>query len=281
MNVDAIYVITITGATERHQKILEWYPNDAGIQLFKVERDTSNPKRGCFESHQKIISVAKKHGHSKILIMEDDAFPILSWVDIVSRTNKLLSQIEFDPKWKYLMLGSLPFRTRKTKFDELLEVICALEAHAYIVNLKNVTPVLWNGDHVDVKMFCDFNKETVVNDSGILFRFLNKNDSHVYLSRQNLFRQQTQSSYINQLHIHGRTLVEKIFHNYDNMIEMSLHTNILLFIICMAIIIILLFILIPVIFLSNKNVSQYYCIFISVIINVIISLLLIENRSII
>jgi hypothetical protein len=278
MNVDAIYVITLSEAKERHKNMLELYPENSKIQLIKFERDNSNPTRGCFESHQKVIENAKKLGHSKILIMEDDASPLYSWNDIVKVTNKLLLLIEFNPKWKYLMLGSMPIRTKKTKFNELVEVMCAVEAHAYIVNLKNVNPHIWKGDPVDLKMFCDFDKDESINDSVSIFRLLNKVESNVYLSRKNLFIQKPNISYIDANNVTGRIALTNIYRNYDNIIELSLYTNIYLFTIITSIILTLLLLCIPIIILAPIRISSYYVMFLSIFITILISILLMEHN---
>ena len=54
LDVDAIYVISLTTATERQELMKSWYPEYVNLQFFLVTR-AKNPAHGCFESHQKVL----------------------------------------------------------------------------------------------------------------------------------------------------------------------------------------------------------------------------------
>ena len=65
--------------------------------------------------------------------MEDDAYPLENWETIVKAVNNFL---EHPPKdWEYASLGYLPIRLNEINVPGILEIKCAFDAHAYIVNL--------------------------------------------------------------------------------------------------------------------------------------------------
>ena len=113
-----------------------------------------NPERGCYDSHQLVLQHAKKHNKKRVLVLEDDAFRLKPWTQIVHNTNKALEHLKHE-HWDYLMLGYLPMRMEKTKYDDLLKVHCAYDAHAYIINVDNVNYTPWNGVAIDEKLFCN------------------------------------------------------------------------------------------------------------------------------
>lgn len=114
MNVDAIIVISLDTAEDRRHKMKQWYPSNIPLDFFIVKR-MDNPDKGCFTSHQKVLSFAKQKKYKRVLILEDDAYPMKEWNEIVSLTNNALKEVNYvsDGNWKFLSLGYMPFTTTK------------------------------------------------------------------------------------------------------------------------------------------------------------------------
>ena len=151
MNVDCIYVISLTTATKRQELMKTWYPPEAKLQFFLVKR-AKNPEQGCFESHQNVIKDAKSKGYKRILILEDDAFPRFPWNQIVQKTNEALKQLE-STYWDVLALGYYPFRTYNTNMKNVLKIGTAYGSHAYIANVTNMDIQKWDKISTDVSLF--------------------------------------------------------------------------------------------------------------------------------
>lgn len=247
MNIDAIFVITLDTAEKRREEMKKWYPDKANLQWFIVKR-LKNPKRGCYSSHQKVLRMAKEKGFKKILILEDDAFPLYSWNEIVTKTNKALKDVEnLDPNWKHLMLGYLPYSSKKTKFNNLLEMRCAADGHAYIVNVPKVKSIPWNGIQIDGFLFCGVKKKE---DSFILTK--SSKSVGVYGIKPMLITQKAEKSQIENFHLLQKQMID-FFGGEDNMAEVSCHVNILIFLFIIFFLILFLPIILA-LFLADQKI---------------------------
>lgn len=209
MNVDAIYVISLITATERQKLIKSWYPPNANLQFFLVER-SQNPEQGCFESHQKVFQLAKSKGYTKILILEDDAFPRYPWDDIVSKTNTALSELS-NNKWDILALGYYPLRTKKTNMKDILSISITYGSHAYIANLPNIKIHKWNKITTDQLLF-----------------WKKKSPYIAYATHDILFEQKFKKSQINNLSAYefGLTKFPELFGGLDKMRDLSTNCHV-------------------------------------------------------
>ena len=225
MNVDAIFVITLDTDKERRKKMKEWYPKKANLQWFIVKR-MKNPERGCYSSHQKVLRMAKERGFKRILILEDDAYPLYSWNKIVKETNNALKYLnEKESNWKHLMLGYLPVRSKKIKDNKnLVEIICAYDTHAYIINVNNVRSVPWDGISIDNLLFCNIGKK-IKNLTGNHIKITKTNNYGIHPM---LITQKTEKSSIDNFHLLQKGYID-FFGGEEKMTEISTNCNTLIF----------------------------------------------------
>lgn len=212
MNVDAIYVISLTTATKRREIMKNWYPPEANLEFFIVQR-SKNPSQGCFESHQKVYELARNKGYTRVLVMEDDAFPRFSWNEIVQKTNEVLLNLE-DKKWDFLALGYYPLKMIKTDKNNILEIKSAYGTHAYIANIPNVKYHMWNNILADQFLF-----------------FKRKSPYISYATYDILFEQQTDESQINKLSAYSYATdtnsgLPKVFGGLEHMRDVSTNCHI-------------------------------------------------------
>lgn len=216
--VDGVFVITLNTDADRRQKLLEWLPHNAQFFVVKRMRD---PERGCFRSHQKVLAYAKQRGLRRVLVLEDDAFPLTSMENVENITRECLEDLDaLDPKWSFLMLGYLPIRMHVVS-DRLYKVRCAYDGHAYIINVPNVNVTQWKNVPVDGLYFCGSGSKREY----VLCIPPKKNASHVYASRPMLFTQKTLKSNIDPTHLSQSTFFE-LFGGENAMAEASSHVNV-------------------------------------------------------
>lgn len=254
MNVDAVYVITLKGEKERQSRIRKWYPKRAHIEFFVVER-MKNPERGCYSSHQKVLRMAKERGQKRVLVLEDDAYPLYQWDTLVRKTNKALSFLmDNDSEWKHLMLGYLPFRTKKIKNNKnLVEILCAADAHAYIINIPNVKSIPWNGIPIDDFLFCNRTNQ-FKNLTGNFFKL---EKTHNYGIHPMLITQKTEKSSIDPTHLWQKGFID-FFGNEEKLTEASTQVNTLNTLIFCFLILFLLLILVFFNCFCSKQKNYYY-----------------------
>ena len=73
--IDKAYVISLESKTTR-QQLAQENINNAGLanktELFLAKKHAISGAHGCWESHVAVIDLAKKQGHSVVLVLEDD-----------------------------------------------------------------------------------------------------------------------------------------------------------------------------------------------------------------
>lgn len=223
MNVDAIIVISLDTAEDRRHKMKQWYPSHVPLEFFIVKR-MNNPEEGCFVSHQQVLKLAKDKGYNRVLILEDDAYPMKDWNTIVTVTNNALKEVHHvDSDWKFLMLGYLPLSSRDINNKYIHRVKYAFDTHAYIINVNNVNTKVWKEKSIDQFYFCS-------------------NDKHVYATNQVLFIQFADSSSMGDSHLLLHDVVPILFNGIDNMTKTSYKMNTL----CVTSMIMLIVFLIPI-----------------------------------
>lgn len=265
MNVDGVFIITLSNQFEKQQNILDNWKG-ININFFVVERNP-NPKIGCFESHMDVIRMAKEKGLKRILILEDDAEPLEKTNNIIKKTNNSLNWLEVnDPKWEFFLLGFFPVKSKKTKNKNILNLKCSFLTHAYIVNVKNVdtSKYKWNGiTQVDEAMFCDKKIGEKSNIYGIVPMLVKQDD--------------TESS-INKFHV---LIQEQILHRIgqDNVADISCYVNIKRFLIFIGLLLLLTPILIIVSCINykypiNTTFTVFLVLYILILFSIFISLFL-------
>lgn len=249
MNVDGLFVISLDTDVGRRKIMQSWYPPN--LLNFYIVKRMKNPEHGCYNSHQQIMIQSKKEGLKKILILEDDAYPIYQWSHIVQITNDALKTLDqHDSRWKFLLLGYMPVRSQDsiTSQSDVIEVKCAFDSHAYIANLEEFTHVPFQGIPIDAFLFCNVTTQKQhKNHSKILDTHHSSNGAGVYGTNPILFRQKASKSTIDPNHVFQDKLVE-FYGNEHNMLRASmvintLHPPILVFIFIIIIIILLIVIL--------------------------------------
>jgi hypothetical protein len=151
-NVTAIYCISLDTSKDRQTAIRNQFPSS--IEFFFAKRDTEDPRRGCYDSHSRVVKNAKLAGHKYILVLEDDAELLVPWQEVVDRTNECLLALS-KKEWNYLMVGYHAMSSTKES-SNMLKMQCAVGGHAYIANLEYTIEVpVYNGGHIDIEMFCN------------------------------------------------------------------------------------------------------------------------------
>lgn len=236
MNVDKIYVISLKKSKKRRENLKKLFTG-VDVDFFIVNR-MKNPERGCYSSHQNVLRDSLRRGYSRILVMEDDAYPLFSWNKIKNDTNRCIDFLDKnEPKWKFLQLGYLPFRNSLLN-DFIFKVSCNVDAHAYIVNLKNISTNKWNGFPIDEFLFCG-------NKTGVNFleNSFKNNNIEVYATFPMLITQKTDKSTIAPIHMHQRSFID-FFGGEQNISKLSTSVNPLFLFIFIILIFFLLFIFI-------------------------------------
>lgn len=235
MKLDQIYVISLFSSKPRQKRIKEWLPNSDNITWWLVKRK-SDPKYGVFSSHRDILLDAKRKGYKYIVVFEDDAVPAFNWKRAENEIELFLNG-SAPKQWKILALGYWPVMVSKTNRKNLVNIHCSFGAHAYLVNVKNVSVPEWDGTQVDDLMFCDGVAEK------LQFAKLKRNRG-IYGVKPILFNQFSKVSSIKQFHMIPQYFMEK-FGN-ETILNSSQYVNLVLLSVFIVFLCLSLFILIPV-----------------------------------
>lgn len=147
--VDSVHCISLASREDRRKlftdNIAALIENDV---FFHIVDKNSDPKRGCYESHQQLAQFALDNGLSSILIFEDDVMPYeikalrVRWINRFLRTRK----------FEALHLGYSMGRTWLTWFPFIARGrVVAL--HAYVLSregCKILAETPYDGTPVDV-----------------------------------------------------------------------------------------------------------------------------------
>lgn len=141
--IDAIYCINLISRDDRYleaQKIFQQLNLSAKVQFHRPEKDSANPLRGCYSSHQTVINRSYQAGHKYIIIFEDDVIPADDYDQ--TRLQEVQDFITTNQEWELFYLGILPeIRSEVTKalpnYDHI-RAMSSLCTHAYIVSQKGM-----------------------------------------------------------------------------------------------------------------------------------------------
>jgi glycosyl transferase family 25 len=74
LDVDAAFCISLREREDRRAELqTELEPLGLDIEFFLADRDSGNPERGCYTSHQACAALALERGCRRVLMLEDDA----------------------------------------------------------------------------------------------------------------------------------------------------------------------------------------------------------------
>lgn len=223
MLLDNTYVISVQEATQRRENIQKHLETLGFPYQFYITQRDSNPVRGCFESHQKVLKMAKEKGEKVILILEDDAIPIHPTPTIISTINNFFKSPPIG--WRYCLLGYLPISSDYVR-EGVYGLECAYDTHAYLVNVSEVDVREWDGKAMDSFLCKNLNpEELLLRPDVVLFGDATRG---VYGVTPMLFKQDTRESYINDI-----SLTQKYYFDflggYDNSVYISSYINTIYF----------------------------------------------------
>lgn len=147
--VDSVHCISLESRVDRRElfekKVATLIENEV---FFHIVKKNSDPKRGCYESHQQLAQYALDNGLSNILIFEDDVMPYDLKALRVHWVNRFLRAGNFEA----LHLGYSMGRTWLTWFPFIARGrVVAL--HAYVLSragCKVLVETPYDGTPVDV-----------------------------------------------------------------------------------------------------------------------------------
>ena len=158
LQVDLVLCVSLRSDEKRRALLLrDMEAIDADLaarcRFLQVDRDSENPARGCYTSHQmawrELLSSGARYG----LVIEDDAVLLgSSWQACKATANAWLAS-KGGTEWTFLMLGWMPLRAVRTDTPHVLRVRNGALSHAYIVDaqspwLSGVPP--YNGLAIDM-----------------------------------------------------------------------------------------------------------------------------------
>lgn len=249
-----VYVINLNTAKERKNLFIEEFKkagaNPEKFNWYHPVRDNQNPLRGSFTSHQNVVKLAKENGYKYALVFEDDAVFIdkFNWEYTYTHIDKFLR--DFKGYWKYLSLGFLPIRSKIIDNKEIVEILCAYDAHAYLVNLENVEILKFNPkkQYADANMFCEG-----IQPVEIGLKTVYKKNKGVYGLNPMIFTQNFKDSSINNESLRQKNFIE--FYRGENKMLTS-STNFNTFTYCLLLVVLVFVLVILTIFLLF--VKKYY-----------------------
>lgn len=158
---DMAYIISLDISSERRDKITKELER-VGLENYEFricEKDTESTKRGCFNSHQKIINQCYYTDINRILILEDDAYFIESITKIKESLENILAWMEnkfnSNESFDIFFLGHLPlipFNLVDSN-KQIIKTPCSRYTHAYIVTrqgMENISKIEYDGRHYDL-----------------------------------------------------------------------------------------------------------------------------------
>lgn len=132
LDVDAAFCISLTEREERREALkTELEPLGLDIEFYLAERDSANPERGCYTSHQACAALALERGYRRVLMLEDDARLEQHDTQQTRAINRFLSWR--NPELFYL--GGIVGRMWRVPWPHVVR--CRLAAtHAYLLSAK-------------------------------------------------------------------------------------------------------------------------------------------------
>lgn len=138
LDIDAVFCISIKDREDRRTLLQkEFLKAGLSIEFILVERDTKDPQRGCYSSHQKCAQYIVERNYKRALILEDDA-TLDEWSEsTVEKINHFLTKRQPE----ILFLGVILGKMWLTWFPSIARCR-AVGAHAYILSLEGARRTL-------------------------------------------------------------------------------------------------------------------------------------------
>ncbi len=222
MSEVSVYVISLTTAKERQHRFKERFKtagaNINNFHWYFAVRNNENPEKGCFDSHNQVLKIAKERKNKYALVFEDDAVFIddSNWKNVKNMITYFINKSIKD--WKYFSLGYLPVRTRKTDDSNIVEILCAHDAHAYLINVKNAPILTHSGPMYDEQVFCQGIRAFDFNN------YKYKPGTNIYGSVPMLFKQELRDSSIHNYHLTQGNVID-FYRGENNMLNLSKYVN--------------------------------------------------------
>lgn len=161
LDVGAALCISLKDRGDRRERLLsEFRKSGLEIEFLIVEKDNSDPQRGCFNSHQTCAKIVIERGYQNALILEDDA-TLIDWpCHTVWRINNFMKAKNPD----IFLLGAILGKMWLTWHPQVARVR-AVGAHAYILSKQGANKQLqhdYTGQGIDTlqkkifKQYCIF-----------------------------------------------------------------------------------------------------------------------------
>lgn len=215
--IDRYFVITLDTAAERQNNFAERFGcliTSDRFEWYVTARDSENTERGCYNSHRNILLAAKARGYRTIVVLEDDADPLIPCRDFLERADTLPSQLP--PEWRVLLLGYFPVETARTFNPNLYSIKCSVGSHGYIANVERLEIPPYNGTPIDAEMMCHGGYESMFASNAPM--------SGVYGVYPMLLRQSSSHSTISSSH----AIAGSLDYDRDAMVKMSSDGNVIL-----------------------------------------------------
>jgi glycosyl transferase, family 25 len=108
LHVDSVLAISILDREDRRTQLVKSLSGTGlDVEFMLVERDPTDPQRGCFNSHKKCAQLILARGYEFALILEDDT-TIREWrLKHVHRLNSFLRKKKPDLLFLGLILGKV------------------------------------------------------------------------------------------------------------------------------------------------------------------------------
>ncbi|NVN56485.1 hypothetical protein FLM52_11895 [bacterium Scap17] len=148
LDVDGVFCISLVERKDRRQMLLEEFaPLGLDIEFYLAERDSEDPERGCYESHQACAAMAIERGYERVLILEDDATLLSFKHEVIQRANAFLKLKQPE----ILYLGGMLGRMWLIPFPNVVRARLT-GTHAYVLSrlgCKNLVRQQFDGTPID------------------------------------------------------------------------------------------------------------------------------------
>jgi len=141
---DAILYINLDHRIDRKEILLDQLAklgvNQKKIHRISAVKHSSNGYIGTVLSHIKALDFAIVNNFNNALILEDDCLFFKKPLILNSLIDYFFDKI---PVWDVFLLGGQFFKTKKTKYPHIINILKSYDCHAYAIN-KDYMKILKN-----------------------------------------------------------------------------------------------------------------------------------------
>ncbi|WP_191622941.1 glycosyltransferase family 25 protein [Pseudomonas fluorescens] len=154
LQIDGVFCISLRERSDRRELLTrEFQGSGLSIEFLVVDRDSSNPERGCFDSHLKCARLALERNYRRVLVLEDDATLVSFDPAQVHQMNAFLKNRE--PELFYL--GANLGKVWLT-WNRGIARVRAKGTHAYILSSKGCEQLLAHAPYSGIAIDKIFSK---------------------------------------------------------------------------------------------------------------------------